>query len=40
MKKISVVSALALSALVYSCKKNNDSKAEEPKKKPAELSKV
>jgi hypothetical protein len=37
MKKISIISALALSALVYACKKDNDSKEEEPKKKPAEL---
>jgi hypothetical protein len=36
MKKISIISVLALSALVYACKKDNDSK-EEPKKKPAEL---
>lgn len=34
MKKISILSALALLALVYSCKKDKD---EEPKKKPAEL---
>lgn len=45
MKKISIISALALLALVYSCKKDNDSQEdkkdndfqEEPKKKPAEL---
>ena len=37
MKKISIISALALSALVYSCDKDNDSKAEEPAKKPSEL---
>lgn len=37
MKKISIISALALSALVYSCDKDNDSKAEEPAKKPADL---
>lgn len=35
MKKISIISALALSALVYACKKDKDSEA--PKKKPAEL---
>ncbi|MFL5743686.1 MAG: hypothetical protein ACJ751_03425 [Niastella sp.] len=37
MKKFSIISALALSALVYSCKKDNDSKTEEPMKKPADL---
>ena len=36
MKKISIISAIALSALVYSCKKDKDSN-EEPKKKPAQL---
>ena len=37
MKKISIISALALSALVYACKKDKDDKKEEPQKKPADL---
>lgn len=37
MKKISIISALALSALVFSCKKDKDNKEEVPQKKPAEL---
>lgn len=37
MKKICILSALALSALVYSCKKDSDSNTEEPKKKTAQL---